>query len=361
MSARRGQWIARRGQADVAAAIDQVIDQQPQPGEQVQQLPNELIEDSPYQARQSLDETSLEELAQGMRQVGFQGVLIVRPHGDPEQRRRGSFQLVYGHRRRAAWRRVCAERAERCVVPVVVRDVTDERMLTIGAQENLQRADLTPLEEAQIVAWHEKTFYPASQAVIGGMLGKSESWVKTRSRIHRLPDALKDRLRARPGAVSQIVELGVFYEQQPLAAVTLADRVVQEHMSLNAVRAAIRDYARANLTVTRDRDGLHNEDGAVPVVAEVTNHASLPHTPAEQGTGVFETSLDDYKARSIVEAFYPPWAKRLCEHIEQVAVELRQMPGELSHLDNATTQRLLQAAETLFHELARLTQTLEGT
>ena len=49
MSTRRGQWIARRGQADVAAAIDQVIDQQPRPGEQVQEIPDELIEDSPYQ------------------------------------------------------------------------------------------------------------------------------------------------------------------------------------------------------------------------------------------------------------------------------------------------------------------------
>src|SRR4029453_19374991 len=173
-------------------------------------------------------------------------------------------------------------------------------MLTIGAQENLQRADLTPLEEAQIVAWHEKTFYPASQAVIGEMLGKSESWVKTRSRIHRLPDALKDRLRARPGAISQIVELGVFYEQQPMAAVTLADRVVQEQMTLNAVRAAIRD-ARPHSTVKRDRDGLHNADGAVPVVAEFTNQASLPHSPAERGTKVFETSLDDQNVPPIAE------------------------------------------------------------
>jgi ParB family chromosome partitioning protein len=361
MSNKRGQWLARRRQADVAVAIDQVIDQQPQRGEQVRQVPDELIEDSPYQARQSLDETSLEELAQGMREVGFQGVLIIRPHGDPAQRRRGSFQLVYGHRRRAAWRRVCTERGERCAVPVVVREVTDERMLTIGAQENLQRADLTPLEEAQIVAWHEKTFYPASQAVIGRMLGKSESWVKTRSRIHRLPDALKDRLRARPGAISQILELGVFYEQQPMAAVTLANRVVQEHMTLNAVRATIREYTRPFSTVKRDRDELHNTDGAVPVVAEITNDAPLPHTPAEQGTKVFETSLDDYKAPSFVEAFYPAWATQLCEHIEQITVELRHMPREVSELDDATTQRLMQAVETLLHELARLAQTLEGT
>jgi ParB family transcriptional regulator, chromosome partitioning protein len=198
MSNKRGQWITRRGQADVAAAIDQVIDQQPRPGEHVHQVPDELIEDSPYQARQPFSDESVEELAQGMREVGFQGVLVVRPHGDAAKRRQGMLQLVYGHRRRVAWRRVCAERAAPRVLPVVVREITDQRMLTIGAQENLQRADLTPLEEAQIVAWHEKTFYPASQTVIGGMLGKSESWVKARSRIHRLPDASRTGFASAP-------------------------------------------------------------------------------------------------------------------------------------------------------------------
>ena len=131
-------------------------------------------------------------------------------------------------------------------------------------------------------------------------------------------------------------------------------------MTLTAVRAAIRD-ARPHSTVKRDRDGLHNTDGAVPVVAEITNQASLPHTPAERGTELFETSLDDHKALSILESFYPAWATQLCEHIEQVTVELRQMPGELSKLDDATTQRLMQATETLLHELARLAQTLEET
>jgi ParB family chromosome partitioning protein len=217
MSSQRGPWIARRGQAGVEAAIDQVLDRQPQPGEQIQQAPDDLIDDSPYQARQSSKDDSVEELAQGMREVGFQGVLIVRPHGDAAKRRRGKLQLVYGHRRRVAWRQVCLERGVPCVLPVVLREISDQQMLTIGAQENLQRADLTPLEEAQIVAWHEKTFYPASQADIGRMLGKSESWVKARARIHKLTDALKERLRERPRAISQILDLGVFYEHQPEA------------------------------------------------------------------------------------------------------------------------------------------------
>src|SRR6266545_6399799 len=132
MSARRGEWISKRGQVDVAAAIDQVLDRQP--GEQVQQLEDTQIEDSPYQARRPFSDASVEDLAQGMRTMGFQGVLIVRPHGDLDRQRAGFYQLVYGHRRRAAWQRVCAERNERCLLPVIVREASDDRMLTIGAQ-----------------------------------------------------------------------------------------------------------------------------------------------------------------------------------------------------------------------------------
>src|SRR5262249_14217396 len=58
MSSKRGTWISQRGQAGADAAIDQVIDRQPQPGEQVQQIADALIEDSPYQARQAFSNES---------------------------------------------------------------------------------------------------------------------------------------------------------------------------------------------------------------------------------------------------------------------------------------------------------------
>jgi ParB/RepB/Spo0J family partition protein len=269
MSGKRGQWITRRGQAGVETAIDQVLDQQPRPGEQVQQVPDERIEDSPYQARLSLDETSLEDLAQGTREVGFQGVLIIRPHGDPAQRRRGYFQLVYGHRRRTAWRRVCAERGEPCMVPVIVREVGDERMLTIGAQENLQRHDLDSIEEGQIVAWHERLFFDKNQAEIGAMLGKSSDWVSVRSRIHALPDALKARLRQRPRAIGQILELSVLYTQQPGTALELADRVVHENLTVVVLRALIRDAKHA-VPPLSDREEQHNHRANATPVQEIT-------------------------------------------------------------------------------------------
>ncbi len=271
MSNRRSTWIDRRGQRDADAAIDQVIDRQPQTGEQVQQLADDLIEDSVYQARQSFSTESIEALAQGMREAGFQGVLIVRPHSDPAKRRRGIVQLVYGHRRRMAWRQVCAERGSPCLVPVVVREVDDAQLLTIGAQENLQRQDLDPIEEAQIVAWHERMFFDKNQAEIGAMLGKSSDSVSVRSRVHKLPDVLKDRLRQRPRAIGQMLELGVFYAQQPSMAVLLADRVVNENLTVAAIRTLVHDAMRPAPAAETDREEIHNRRANTTIVQDVTS------------------------------------------------------------------------------------------
>lgn len=270
MTSKRGAWISRRGQADAEHAIDQVIDRQMQPGEQVQHLSDEQIEDSPYQARQPFRNADVENLAQGMREAGFQGVLIARLHGDLAKRRRGLMQLVYGHRRRAAWRLICAERGQPCLLPVVVRDMSDAQMLTIGAQENLQRQDLDPVEEAQIVAWHEQVFFDKNQAQLGAMLGKSSDWVSVRSRVYKLPDVLKERLRQRPRAIAQMLELGSFSMQQPDVALTLADRVVRENLTLDAIRGLVRGYARPE---ARDASPIGSAErrGAATKVQEITN------------------------------------------------------------------------------------------
>ncbi|HEU5104084.1 MAG TPA: ParB N-terminal domain-containing protein [Roseiflexaceae bacterium] len=137
MSSKHGAWISRRGQADAEHAIDQVIDRQMQPGEQVQHLPDEQIEDSPYQARQPFSDADVEDLALGMREAGFQGVLIVRLHGDLAKRRRGLVQLVYGHRRRAAWRLICAERGPAWLDQPCTLDVSPSiEMLAIDVDQD---------------------------------------------------------------------------------------------------------------------------------------------------------------------------------------------------------------------------------
>ena len=302
MSSNRRAWISRRGQEDADAAIDQVIGHRLQPGEQVQQIADELIEDSPYQARRPFNDESIAELVQGMGTTGFQGVLVVRPHVDPAKRRTGVVQMVYGHRRRMAWRRVCAEHGERCTLPVVVREISDEQMLMIGAQENLQRQDLDPVEEAQIVAWHERLFFDKNQAQIGAMLGKSSDWVSTRSRIHKLPEALKDRLRQRPRASSQILELAMLYTQQQVTALILADRVIHEHLTLDAVRSLARGYMRPEPSLLADRENKHDHRGAATLVPDSTKGAInslITPIPQTQSDHLKDTARRPYRIHPI--------------------------------------------------------------
>jgi len=360
MSNRRSAWIDRRGQPGAEAAIDQVIERQPHAGEQVQHLADELIEDSPYQARQSFSIASVEELAQGMREAGFQGVLIVRPHSERAKQRHGIVQLVYGHRRRMAWRQVCAERGESCLVPVVVRVVSDAQLLTIGAQENLQRQDLDPLEEAQIVAWHERMFFEKNQAEIGAMLGKSSDWVSVRSRIHKLPDALKERLRQRPRAIKQVLELATLYQRQPQMALDLADRVVNEQLSVEVVRAMI-DRQAEDQHVSSPREKKNNHRASATSVRDVTidpssemhtrmeeqlAHQLAPasHIPTRDLAVLSSTSLDE---RSTADTFN-------AQHLQVVVAMLASLAAQADELaSDSNLFHQLEIAEQSFVQLRR--------
>ena len=173
------------------------------------------------------------------------------------------------------FRRV-AERGQPCLLPVVVREVSDAQMLTIGAQENLQRQDLDPVEEAQIVAWHEQVFFDKNQSQLGAMLGKSSDWVSVRSRIHKLPNGLKERLRQRPRAIAQMLELGSLSTQQPEVALTLAERVVHENLTLDAIRGLVRGYARPEPRDT-SRIGSAERRGAATKVQEITKPPVTEH------------------------------------------------------------------------------------
>jgi hypothetical protein len=157
-------------------------------------------------------------------------------------------------------------------------------LLTIGAQENLQRQDLDPIEEAQIVAWHERMFFDKNQTEIGAMLGKSSDWVSVRSRIHKLPDALKERLRQRPRAIKQLLELAALYGYQPDLALSVADRVVGENLTVEAVRAIIREE-QGHLEPIQVREEEHNRRAGATSVQSITNLSSLSGRPMQDEAG----------------------------------------------------------------------------
>ncbi|NTU80681.1 MAG: ParB/RepB/Spo0J family partition protein [Chloroflexales bacterium] len=273
MSKRPG-W-KRQSWQDAEAEIGQAVGLTAQPGDQVLQVPDDLVEDSPYQARARYDDAQIADLAQGMAEAGFQGVLFVRPRPDTSRVGPTRYQLAYGHRRRRAWRTVCADRGVPCVLPVIVRQLSDQQVLTIGAQENLQREDLSPLEEAQLVMWHQELYYPAGLGEIGRMLGKSEDWAKTRARVAQLPDPLKDVIRLSPQLMTGALEISRLWEKDIAAAAALAEHALREGLNLKQIRLLVADALGQN----NDREIGHDQRVNAPNVNNVTNRGAAASAP----------------------------------------------------------------------------------
>jgi ParB family chromosome partitioning protein len=149
------------------------------------QVPIELLRRNPDQPRRIFSETDLEELAASIRERGVIQPILVRPMpGAP-----GEYQIVAGERR---WR--AAQRAGLHQVPVVVRSDLDElTVLEIAIVENVQRADLGPLEEAQGYKALVDRF-GRTQEEVAKTVGKSRSHVANLIRLLALPEAVREHL-----------------------------------------------------------------------------------------------------------------------------------------------------------------------
>ena len=266
---KRGSGWKRQSWQDAEREIGQAVGLTVQASDQVVLIPDAQIDDSPYQARAQYADAQIADLAQGMRESGFQAVLFVRAHPEGPHAGRPRYQLVFGHRRRRAWRAVCAERGVACELPVILRAVSDRQLLTIGAQENLQRADLNPVEEAQLVVWHQEIYFPASLGEIGRMLGKSEDWAKARSRVAQLPEPLKEAIRRGPQLMTGMLELSRLWEHDADAAMALAAQAEREGLNLKQIRLMVAEA----LSPDAAREEHHERRVNAPNVNEFTDSA----------------------------------------------------------------------------------------
>jgi ParB family chromosome partitioning protein len=154
------------------------------PTETPQILPVELIDPNPLQPRRLFQNERLAELAQSIRVNGIVQPLVVRRMGD-------RYQLVAGERR---WR--AAKLAELPDVPVVIREVPDERLLEISLIENIQREDLNPMETAHAFKGLSEELQ-LSPEQIGQRTGKDRSTVTNFLRLLQLPDDLQQLVAER--------------------------------------------------------------------------------------------------------------------------------------------------------------------
>jgi len=184
--------------------------------------PIELIHRNPDQPRRTFSETDLETLTRSIRDKGVLQPILLRP--SPTEP--GHFQIVAGERR---WR--AAQRAELQTIPAVVRELDDRQVLEIAIIENVQRADLNPIEEAMgYRALIER--FGRTQEALGDIVGKSRSHVANTLRLLNLPEAVRDHVAA--GRLSAGHARALIPAEDPEG---LADKIIAEGLSVRQAEA----------------------------------------------------------------------------------------------------------------------------
>ncbi|MBI5163939.1 MAG: ParB/RepB/Spo0J family partition protein, partial [Magnetospirillum sp.] len=144
-------------------------------------LPVEQLRPGRFQPRRQFDEEAIADLVESIKDKGILQPILVRP--DPANPK--GFEIIAGERR---WR--AAQRARLHEVPVIVRDFTDREALEVALVENLQRQDLSPLEEADGYRRLIDEF-SHTQEELAKAVGKSRSHVANMMRLLALPDVIK--------------------------------------------------------------------------------------------------------------------------------------------------------------------------
>lgn len=166
-----------------------------------QDIPLTLIDTDPGQPRQHFDPASLDELAQSIRQNGLIQPVLLRPVG-------GRFVIVHGERR---YRAACLLGMQ--TIAADVREMTEGEARLIALIENVQRADLSPIEEAR--AYDAHLAGGITQAALGERIGKSQSYIAGKLRLLRMPLCLQlllDRGALTEGHIKQLLRLESFYD-----------------------------------------------------------------------------------------------------------------------------------------------------
>lgn len=223
------------------------------------QLPVATIRPGRYQPRTRMDEAALAELADSIRVRGVLQPIVVRPLPG------GEHEILAGERR---WRAARLAGLER--IPALVRPVPDEAALGIGLIENIQREDLSPVEEAvglkRLIDEFGLTHEEAARAV-----GRSRSAVTNLLRLLDLAAAVRDRVEAREldmGHARALLALGKA-KQVELAGVVVArglsvretERLVQQSLAPPAARRGAAD-ARQDGDTRRLQESLAEALGA---------------------------------------------------------------------------------------------------
>ena len=207
-------------------------------GESLQTLAIDRLTPGKYQPRSRMDDASLDELAQSIKEQGVMQPVLVRPVGG------GRFEIIAGERR---WR--AAQRAGLTDIPALIRPVPDQAALALALIENIQREDLNPLEEAnglqRLIDEFGLTHEAAAKAV-----GRSRSAVTNLLRLRELAKPVQDYLldgRIDMGHARALLALSAGQQT------ATATRIVAQSLSVREAERLVSSLLNAGTSVTPKR------------------------------------------------------------------------------------------------------------
>jgi ParB family chromosome partitioning protein len=187
---------------------------------QIREIPVAKILPNPAQPRLSYEEESLTELADSIREHGVLQPILVRPVGS-------QYELIAGERR---WR--ASRLAERESIPAIVAEFDDQTALEVSIIENLQREDVSPLEEAGMFRKMTDLGYSVRQ--LAQKIGKDKGYVENRMRLADAPPEIRELVSVRKDTISHAYELMKIGDER--ARRRLAKKVAAGELSLAKLR-----------------------------------------------------------------------------------------------------------------------------
>jgi len=195
------------------------------------QLALESVRPNPYQPRRGFDADEMQELVESVRAHGVLQPVVVRPSGE-------GYELIAGERR---WRAAsaCGLKA----IPAVVRECSDRQLMELALVENLQRADLNPMEEAGAYRRLLDEF-GLTQEVIAERVGKSRPSVANTLRLLQLPAPVQDMVRE--GELSAGHARALLAVEDEQLRLKLARRVVEEGLTVRQTESLAQSVLRGH-------------------------------------------------------------------------------------------------------------------
>lgn len=243
--------------------------------EVVEEIRLDEIRPNPYQPRKRFDEALLQELADSIKQSGvFQPVIL-------RQSSIKGYELIAGERRVRASRL-----AGKVTIPAIVRDLDETQMIEIAVIENLQREDLSPLEEAEAYSVLMNKL-SLTQAEVADRIGKSRPYIANYIRLLSLPDEVKEMVNEEKLSMGQARTLLGLKDKSGL--LDLAKAVVKDGLTVRQLEEMVQAYNSQNGKTTAGRKATSRPKKPASIIAieqqmqEYFGTAATIHQKGEKG------------------------------------------------------------------------------